>query len=43
MSIRMSIIKLNTDYKINALDTKLVIPSHYKKTANQSMCTIVAI
>ena len=28
---------------VYALDIKLVMPSHYKKPANQSVCTIVAI
>ena len=28
---------------VYALDTLPVIPGHYKKTANQSACTIVAI
>ena len=41
MSIRMSTIKWNTI--VYALDTKRVLPGHYKKTANQSAPTIVAI
>ena len=28
---------------VYALDIKLVMPSHYMKTDNQSVCTIVAI
>ena len=49
MSIRMSTIKLNTDCLClghpasNAWSLQEIMHGHYKKTANESVCTVVTI